>query len=363
MLTALSKVLNATKRHSGRDQPDNLHLGLQPLMEAARLTRSNVAIVQVPVRWKKRPWLRGRLELYYKGLVAFVAHIRMVCAIWRLRHSDLIFVREFITPATFLLWPLVRPFRHRLYFFANHNAQWAFRSGIWSHVEGAMLRLLVRTGLRLAFYEFPLTTLTTGKTPVLTIPHPMDLVPAKNAPKPDLAEPIVGVVGVMRSEKGADTILEALSQLREEGKLKMHLVLGCPEADVRAHWQERGFEVIDTTTHEAYLSVLDRCDVVVLNYERERYFYRVSGVLADALSRRTPVASPDYPVMHYQLTEPAKVGSVFTQIEELPDAIHEALALSGPDFDEALELHNSKRDVTALTRLLDDFVSEMNQSA
>jgi glycosyltransferase involved in cell wall biosynthesis len=167
---------------------------------------------------------------------------------------------------------------------------------------------------------------------------------------------VVGVIGAVRAEKGSEAILEALLELRERGGLPVRLVLGCPEADVRAAWQCQGFEVIDTSSRAAYLAALDLCDVVVLNYQRERYLYRPSGVAADALSRGAAVVCPDFPLMRLQLSAPAAVGAVFGSLGELAEATKKALALRST-LGDALAAHQRARDPAALARLLDAFVA------
>jgi hypothetical protein len=133
-------------------------------------------------------------------------------------------------------------------------------------------------------------------------------------------------------------------------------VLGCPQAEARRAWQCQGFEVIDTSSRAAYLAALDLCDVVILNYRRERYLYRPSGVAADALSRGAAVVCPDFPLMRLQLCAPATVGAVFDGLDELPAATMRALALR-PSLGEALAAHQRARDPAALARLLDAFVA------
>jgi hypothetical protein len=169
---------------------------------------------------------------------------------------------------------------------------------------------------------------------------------------------VVGVIGEVRAEKGSEALLETLLQLCEQSRLPARLVLGCPQAEVRATWRERGFEVIDTSDRAAYLAALDLCDVVILNYQRERYQYRPSGVAADALARGAAVVCPDFPLMRRQLSAPAEVGAVFRSQDELAAATLRALALR-PTLAQALAAHRQARDPAALARLLDRFVADL----
>ncbi len=332
------------------------HRALQPLIEAASQTAAKVAVLPVPMHWDAWPWLPGPLQLVAKALLFLVPHARMVGRIWRQRDHDLLVVREFLTVLLMVVWPLIWPLRRRVYFLINHNLQEAHRRVL----ERSVLRLLYRTGCRFACFETTVGCAEIGIVPdaerFLVLPHPLAaaIVPRPRARAAD--EPVVGVIGAVRAEKGSEAMLEALLRLRHEGQLPARLVLGCPEAEVRAAWQCRGFEVIDTSSRAAYLAALDLCDVVVLNYQRERYLYRPSGVAADALSRGAAVVCPDFPLMRLQLSAPAAVGAVFGSLDELAAATTQALALR-PTLGDALAAHQRARDPAALARLLDAFVT------
>ena len=342
-------------------QPDP-HQALAPLLDAATRTRAKVAVVRVPMHWQTRAWLPGPLDLLLKAAWFLVPHGRLAVQLWRRREYDLIVVREFLTTLLIVVWPLIWPLRARVLFLINHNLQEAHRRGL----ERRVLRLLHRTGCRFACFETTAGFADLGIIPdaerFLVIPHPLA---AGMAPRPQPApgaEPVVGVIGAVRAEKGSQAMLETLVRLRAQGQLRARLLLGCPEADVLAHWRARGFETIDTTRRDAYLTALDRCDVVILNYQRERYEYRPSGVAADALARGAAVVCPDFPLMRGQLTVPATVGAVFANAEQLPAALERALALQST-LPAALAAHQQARDATALARLLDAFVAARDARA
>ena len=160
------------------------------------------------------------------------------------------------------------------------------------------------------------------------------------------------------AEKGSEAVLARCScSCASEGRLPARLLLGCPEAEVLALWQQRGFEVVDTTRREAYLAALDRCDLVILNYQRERYEYRPSGVAADALARGAAVVCPDFPLMRQQLTAPAVVGAVFEQLDDLERAVTQALALRAAAAPQRSPRISRPATRAAIARLLDGFVA------
>jgi hypothetical protein len=253
-----------------------------------------------------------------------------------------------------VVWPAIWPLRGRVHFLINHNLQEAHRKGL----ERQVLRLLHRTGCRFACFETTAGFAELGILPdrrhFLVIPHPLPAVVVTRPPRDGL--PVVGVIGAVRAEKGSAETLATLLRLRAEGRLAARLLLGCPEAEVLALWRERGFEVVDTTRRAAYLEALDQCDLVILNYQRERYQYRPSGVAADALARGTVVVCPDFPLMRHQLTAPAVVGATFERLDDLEMALSQALALRA-GLPAALAAHQHARDAAAIARLLDAFVA------
>lgn len=334
------------------------HQALQALIEAAALTRAKVAVLPVPMHWRDRPWLPRRVELLAKALHFLGPHCRMTGQVWRARDHDLIVVREFLTTLLIVVWPLLWPLRRRVYFLINHNLQEAHQRGL----ERAVLRVLHRTGCRFGCFETTAGFAEIGIVPkgerFLVLPHPLAGTVAARPGAQPADEPVVGVIGEVRAEKGSEALLETLLQLREQGRLAARLVLGCPQAEVRAMWRKRGFEVIDTSDRAAYLAALDLCDVVILNYQRERYQYRPSGVAADALARGAAVVCPDFPLMRRQLSAPAEVGAVFRSQDELAAATLRALVLR-PTLAQALAAHRQARDPAALARLLDRFVADL----
>ena len=331
------------------------HGALQPFQQAAALTRARVAVLPVPMGWRPPGFATGRLERALKPFVLLGSHLRLAARLWRRRDHDLILVREFATAFLLVAWPLIWPLRARLCFLINHNLQEAHRRAL----ERSILRLLYRTGIRLACLETTAGLVELGLAPdprrILVLPHPLGaLAPAR--PKADPIRPaVVGVVGKIRAEKGAGEILQTLLDLRERGELALRLVIACPEADVRDHGRSRGFEAIDTSDRSAYLDALDRCDVVILNYRRDRYFYRASGVVADAIARRALVVCPGFPLLRHMVTDPAPVGATYAGLEDLGQAIREALALRSSGSD-AWAAHARERSPAAIAGLLDAFV-------
>ena len=339
---------------AGAHAPDP-HLGLAPLTLAAAMARARITILRVPMHFNPGSVMARRpLALIGKLFVFMAAHLRLARELWRLRDQDLVIVREFLTSLLVLVWPLLWPLRGRVHFLVNHNLQEAGRRGF----ERRCLRLLGRCGCRFAGLEladgFAELGLPTTPERLLVLPHPLK-VSGPSRPDPTVRRPVVGVVGEMRGEKNATSLLEHLAALRADGRLDVDLLLGCPDPTAAGRWRAEGFRIVDTTRLENYLGALDACDVVALNYERERYFWRASGVAADALARRAVVVCPDFPMMRHQLTWPRAVGATFGRLDDLAPALDRALALR-EGLDRALAAHERARNAAALAARLDAFI-------
>lgn len=337
------------------DERLNTHGALQPFYDAAVLARSRVTVIPVPMHWRPPGFMSGKMAKAAQSIAYLLSHVRLVRDLWRRRDYQLIIVREFLTPFLIVVWPFVWPLRSRVCFLVNHNLQEAHRRGL----ERTILKTLYRTGIRLGCFETTAGFDDLGIRPspdrLLVLPHPIKPVAPPRPPRSATELPVIGVIGAVRAEKGVDEILTTLLDLRQRGRLPSHLILGCPAPERVVQWQHE-FEVVDTSAPASYVAALDRCDVVVLNYRPDRYFLRPSGVAADAISRRTVVVCPDFPLMRHQLTQPLPAGTLFASLDDLERAIHEALALAPGATPDAWLVHETARGAAAIAPILDRFV-------
>lgn len=123
---------------------------------------------------------------------------------------------------------------------------------------------------------------------------------------------VVGVAGYYRPEKGMDDLIELLKKIngcRDSRLPEFGILLGVPNPAAASHLK---VETVCTATPAEYQDMLARCDVLVLNGERESYFYRASGPIADAATCGTAVVAPDFPIIGKQV---AGIGEVFQGLE------------------------------------------------
>ncbi len=77
---------------------------------------------------------------------------------------------------------------------------------------------------------------------------------------------------------------------------------------------------------------MTECDIIILNYEKSKYFYRCSGVAADAIGTKTFVLCPNFPLMNNQINYPTQVGISYENESDLETAIQQSLELVSNDF-------------------------------
>lgn len=345
------------ERHSKR--PD-FHQSYFPLFVASKLSKHQVAIIPIPTIWPPNvvffpPLVKRIWEMFF----SFLTHIRLVREVWRQERADMVIVREFLNLPTVLVWPLLWPLRHKVIFLVNHNIQFAHIS----RLEGLALQILCRSGLRLLCLELPAGLAELGLRGAaeasVKLPFPLNVPVSKlmTAQAPESGRKRVGVVGNFRREKNADTLLEVLLQGMQQGILDADIVLGCPDQRYRSIWEGRGVLCYDTSNYEDYLDVLSSCNVVVLNYSRDAYYFRHSGVIADAISNDVAVVCPDFPLLASQISVPEVVGFTFQSVNDIPRQVSNALAF----FDEwrsqgVFEKHRNARSAASLASMLEKYL-------
>lgn len=296
---------------------EEYHQSLRPLQEACR--QAGWACLTCPLTG-------GRFRILLR-------HVSLIFKIYKIRDQRIL-LREFSTLPLLLVFPLLRPFRKRIWFLINHNLQWAARS----LPERIGLRLLARLGAQWALFEtqdFP----TFGKFRIpaannLVLPHPvLKSPPLEGCPKGGEGSPVIGIAGYYRSEKGIDELIGLLKKTdgcRDSRLPNLGILLGVPNPEDAAHLD---VETVSTAAQADYFAMIARCDVLVFNHSRDSYFYRASGPVADAAACGTAVLVPDFPILGKQV---AGIGEVFQSLENLPQALEAAVekARAGQyDFD------------------------------
>ena len=275
---------------------EKYHPSLRPLEEACRLAQSGWYCIPNPLVGRG-----GENSLLWKTGI-LLRHMALVFRCWKAISCRHILVREFSTLPLLFVFPLLWPLRNKLYFLIHHNLQWAIRS----RIERFGMLTLARVGARWAIFEtqdFPMFGKICVPSPRnLVLPHPVPEKFSKHWKKN--GSPMIGVAGYYRPEKGVDELLRLLTKHFPD----CEIVAGVPNPEAV---NIPSVTVLDTTSDESYRRMLARCDVLVQNGARDSYFYRASGVIADAAACGTAVVVPDYPLLRQQVTVPVSIGEVF----------------------------------------------------
>ena len=135
----------------------------------------------------------------------------------------------------------------------------------------------------------------------------------------------IGVVGMIRPDKPVAEIINKIQQYIESSSHQCELVIGTPLGQKPTYLDNIKATLSDTTKEEDYLKVLTQIDILVIHYDRQRYYYRTSGVISDAGSSGCYIIASDYPVIRNQVNYPVKIGSTFTNLDEIGNLIEQAI--------------------------------------
>ena len=295
-------------------------------------------------------WLQGSRLIKIRE---WLGHLWLIPFTVRHRGADLILVRSFRTnllvAAMLGLWPL----RRKLLFVIHHNLQFAHGRAL-----GWPLKLLCRLGVQFALLEGDDGLIELGikgdDRQFLVLPLPVaDVISARDRPADKPIE--IGVIGRDLPEKKTDELLRHLLGLQRAGRLPGRALLASDNPSLLATWAAKGIVTVNTRNYADYLAAMVRADVMVLNYARDFYFYRSSGVINGAASLGTAVVCPDYPIFRRQLTQPVRVGALFATTEGILPAIHEALAIVRNQPGN-FKLWARARSAAEFSRRIDEFI-------
>ncbi|NEP89837.1 MAG: glycosyltransferase family 4 protein [Okeania sp. SIO2C2] len=161
------------------------------------------------------------------------------------------------------------------------------------------------------------------------IPHPIiseakpKFLPGERLPS---NVPIkIGVVGMIRSEKPITEIIDKLQEYVKSSEYQCEFVIGTPFGQKPDYLDQLNVTLYDTTTQEEYIQILTEIDILVIHYEKDRYYYRTSGVISDAASCGCYIIASDYPVIKHQVNWPEKIGSTFSDFNKISNLIDEGI--------------------------------------
>jgi hypothetical protein len=261
-------------------------------------------------------------------------HFQMGIKALSLQDVDSIFVMEAYNQHLLFLLPMLAATSKNIFICIHGNQQFAQES----QIKALGLQYLQLYLKRNQKFKVVLLELDDDFVPdkfkfpeysKLIIPHPMvsEIEPRlKLGERIDSQEKIkIGLIGIIRPDKPIDKILKKLEAFVSQHHDMCELVIGTPFQQRPSYLDNLSASLYDTTTDKNYLNLLQKIDILVTDYDRERYYYRASGVISDAASSGCYIIAPDYPIIKHQITWPETVGSTFSDLNELDSLLEKAI--------------------------------------
>lgn len=163
----------------------------------------------------------------------------------------------------------------------------------------------------------------------IIIPHPIRSDVEPTSPlghhKPD-NEPIkIGIVGMIRADKPIFELAQRLATYTKRPDSGCEFIIGLPFHQKSEKIEQLEVQLYDTAQESEYFNLLQKLDILVAFYKGDRYYYRASGVVNDAVSCGCYILASDYPVIKHQLISPVEIGKTFQNFDELEARISEAI--------------------------------------
>ena len=291
-----------------------------------------------------------------------ICHAELGRAILKNKNMGAIIIHGFSTEFLIFTYIYSLFWTKNVWILTHHNIQQAFQNSVIK----SMFKIYHFLGYRFVVNEASSMLKNIGFSEKESSQHISLLMPVVRADKAKLniaSEAIeqldclnlqkkkIGLVGKMRQGKQFGKTLDFLLKLQE--KLDFLLVIGTDDFSYFGSINSENIKLLDTSTRDNYFSVLELCDIVVLNYEESKYRYRCSGVAADAIGVRTYVVCPNFPMMSRQLNYPERVGILYNNESDLEMAIQQALELVPATQNAAFESHYRERSIESLALALD----------
>jgi hypothetical protein len=340
---------------------DNLPEVVLDFAAALRFSRYRVLVTPKLRAWIPIPsfrWIHTSLIIDVRDILGHLCLVPFT--IWNHR-ADLIVVQGFRTNMLALAMLGLWPFRRKLLFIIHHNLQWA-------HVRPheRILKLLFRMGLQFGLLEGEDGVAELGVKPherrLVVLPLPVQLPHSLPRARRLPVKPTeIGVIGRDLREKNTDDLLRLLVRWRSQGQLQGRIILASDNMKLLQDWESEHVLAINTSKYDDYLKALARCDVALLSYDRNYYYYRSSGIINDAASLGTAVVCPNFPVFRRQVTEPVRVGALFDTTAGILPAISLALEVARTEPGN-FELWAKHRRPEEFSRRIDAFIDRGRHS-
>lgn len=334
--------------------PTNL---LHALQEAAQLSTRHIVITLGEEPKFNHTTQYKLIQKMLKALALAVSHAGVGISILKNRKADAVISYGFSTELLFLTYIFSLFQTKNVYLLIHHNIQQAHQE----YGMNLLLKVYNFLGYRFIVNETSTVLHSLGFNPQqvarhVSLPHPvksMDISPNLLGTKPTLM-PRIGIIGKVRRGKRFTETVDQLVELKS--KLKFSLLIGVDDPTAIGYGDVQEIELVNTSSHEKYLAALSSCDIIVLNYDKAQYFYRCSGVAADAIGTKTYIVCPNFPLISSQIQYPSPVGVLYDDETGLEAALKKALESVSVLKNSAFESHYIERSPLKLASVFDAMV-------
>ncbi len=304
----------------------------------------------------KATWFRKT----FKILELIICHINIGRRILQNQNKDAIILHGFSTE--FLLFTYLFSFfnSRNVYILTHHNVQQAF--------DNLLIRALLKL-YNLLHYRFIINEESSVLSHLgfseqqrvrhLSLLHPvvksvLNQKEISNKKNNITSTKKIGVIGRISQGKQFKRTINLLLKMQE--KLDFNLIIGTDDLSHIEKTYLNNTSVVDTSDRNEYFKALAMCDIVVLNYEKSKYFYRCSGVAADAIAVNTFVVCPNFPFMSNQINYPQQVGVTYDSELDLEEAIEKAFEIVSISDEEMFRMHYVERSIEKIAA---NFIKEL----
>ena len=343
------------------NQKKIFHPGLKELLHLEQYCDRNIEFLSIEVTLP--PWFKKftqSLPSYLLGLHLRREYRHFAMGIMGLQSKcDTLFVFEAYNQHLLLLLPLLVLSRKEVLIMLHGNQQFALNSKIkyWGLLY-LKLYLNLFKSVKVILLELddgicPQKVRLPDSSKII-IPHPIveELTPDLSlGMRKDSQKIKIGIVGIIRSDKPIEKVITQVGEYLKKNT-EAELIIGTPLKQKPEYLSQLKATIKDTTKEEDYFKVLQEIDILIIHYDRDRYYYRTSGVVSDAGSAGCYIIASDYPLIKHQIQYPVTIGDTFTDFSELDEKIDRAIAFIRQNGQDNHRLWREGRNVKSMAEIL-----------
>jgi hypothetical protein len=298
-------------------------------------------------------------------------HVSMGGRAFKLKDIDVIFVFEIYNQHLLAVLPLLALRGKEVLISLHGNQQFAMNSRI-KFLGLIYLKKYLQffNNLKVVLFEIDDNVIPEKfRLPAASkviIPHPIisEATPRLRAGErlPVDAKIKLGVVGMIRQDKPISKLIEILQDYVAANEQKCELIIGTPFGQKPDYLDKLKVQLYDTTKEEDYINVLKQIDILVIHYDKNRYYYRTSGVISDAGSCGCYIIASDYPVIKHQVSWPIQIGSTFSTFDDIGSLIDQGITHIREKGQDNHWIWRKQRTAEAIAKILFPNNSEQNRN-